>query len=67
MTRKGRLPDHVYEQLETNSRHTHGECSECFESVKIKREHPHEDRYICESCYLDIEHGDTLEEWEDEF
>ena len=53
--RKGRIPDEIYEQIETNSRHTHTYCDECAKEVKTVVEHPYKNEvFICQECEVNV-------------
>lgn len=55
MTRRGRIPDDIYNQIETNSRHTHGTCDRCGSESRQFVEHPNkEEIYICSKCEAEI-------------
>lgn len=52
--RRGRIPDDIYEQIQTDSRFAFSYCDQCDKEVKTRVEHPFkEDIFICQECEAD--------------
>lgn len=55
MTRHGKIPDDVAQQLQTNRSHTHGICDKCGKEARNFVEDPRNpNRLVCESCEASV-------------